>query len=432
MTSIKPIRDRPVADPFFVEDYEYDDERTMEVYIDDTHIPVVDEGVRVEFRKDGPADITGLVEGKTWGRAQDNAYHALLSADNVTGYRSVRVDLRDALTDEMQTVFDGFLSSYGPDDPDGKLRFTARDPAQLLSEIPASVSFRDATGRDIYQYVVDTFVDEQPLFDECELVFLGADEQVIFAPTLEEIILPNDNEILPTKLTPREFTANKHTLLDVLKFVRERTNTRYYFDRTTDGALALVVGQPAGPRTFSPFSDSQATSLDIIENNLLFDIQPRNAITVKGDAVSTRSTPNVVSVFNVEQPTTRFYEATAEYEPLVERAGGTLSQTTVNVNAASEGGVERAARSKLKDLLDNSAAGEMVTRLKPSLLPYQTIEARPVDRGVTNTDVSPLTYEAKRVVHHATVTEYPRTEVTATLHVDPTKIEVVDEQWRDA
>lgn len=482
----EPADDEATAGTFpaeFIPDYEPPSTPTVRVTVDGTVVPVAGDCVRTEIRREGLDDSTVVSDVMIRAEYDDIPYYKLPFTSSDSGYRKATVsfpfDTRDGNT-LSPVVQGGFVKAYGGSEENGAVTFRVNDPSQLLDEIPASVSFADATVADVFTYVLDELRANQSVYDTVELATRGGvgDESVVenidgsfdrrnavavealevadrFDPTslVDEIIPDNNVEALK-----KTFTANRHTLLDVVKWVRDRVNVRFDFQyidpalygiddlRVSEAGLYVIVWPPDDPATRTDYEadrvydgptetstsnlPDEPAPVDVIQNTALYDIQPRNAVTVRGEAVRTSTGGSSIRV-NPTAAQKKYLEVTAGYPPLIDRAGEVYAGSPVNVDARYGGEVRNAAKSLVVDRLAGTSSGEIVTTLDPRLRPYDTITAVPVEGSVA-AEVDPLTWDIDRVVHETDADKFPHTRLGVSPVVRPEDIEILDVTWREA
>jgi hypothetical protein len=327
---------------------------------------------------------------------------------------------------EQIKVFRGYIGSVGGGGGPNKGFVSIHDPCKFLNQIKAGVTFNQATVRDILNYVVDEFVENQPYFDSIEIV--GDTEKLDqpFIPITPKDT-PNDGATFQRQKyginRPKEFKSNRDSLADVTQFVIDNANVRMWFEPSDTVDLQLkVLTDPS--QSFDATADSD--DVQTIKNNVLYEIRPFNALTLKGvDAYTIKGE-------GIEHNATLFGdgtypEATVTYPPLIERAGGRITRVERS-NATTETALEAEGKSKLKQQLDEVSGGTITTALAPSIRPFDTIEATPTCSGINADSVPPITYEVQETAHvfgtDMDHSDIPHTELSVSLNVDPSLIEV--------
>jgi hypothetical protein len=394
-------------------------------------LPVIDDGLQLYERKIGPTSITRRAEvtvpiegqsGHNWlqyvtaFRSDDSEESSAIQTADIIGQP---IGDNGQAVGEPAVLFRGYVAAIGSSDGVNRARFRILDPMKFLSRIEAGVSFQDVTPTDVLNYVRDRFVDEQPVFSDVSVDTDGVDNRVIrdVFKRLETVRrLLNDEKIIGEVIT---FSANRDTLTDVLQWLMNRTETRVWFQPTGERGIALTaVRDDANQYDLTP---SSANPPRVIKNNALYEMRPFNAVRLKGNTGKRIE----VGEWGVAAPFGDTYpEATATYPPLIDRFGGRLSQTGTS-KTTDAARLEREAKSKLKQELDEFSGGSMVTTLAPMVRPFDRVEATPACSGVT-ADVDALTYEVQEATHSIVPGDnnVPRTTLSVSMAVDPSKIEV--------
>lgn len=394
-------------------------------------IPLCGEGTNVEIRKNGIAHLTRQTTFTSRYVANGHRYGNLLRTDVQDGYRTVRVELRDHRTGEFTTVHHGFLGSYGGSER-GNIHGQVYDPAQLLPNIGASKQFDDAFLTDVIEYVAETFQENQPIYDEV-LISSDAEKKQVYDYRKQDIREPIFDTSFPNVLK-KTFKKHRHSLLDVLRWAQDRAKFRFWFQPTTeDSTIVLrVVDIDDLPLVNTQHSGTQlGGEMDVVSNNALYEIQPYNALEVTGGAFASRSPKALDSQYKIEKPPQKAATVTVQHDPLVERVGGQIVAETFNGEFYTEQAIENYARSKLKEKLDESGGGQIVSLLAPDTSIFDTIEARPVAQNFTQEDVPSLTYEVERIIHTTDTNKaMPYSQFDVSFYVDPNEISVSNVEWQ--
>jgi hypothetical protein len=390
--------------------------------VNGTGIPIIDEGVTVHERKDGPCSITRRAEVNF--PITDGAVdwiNIILAYEDLGPIQQAEISMmpvdldgQPILADE-QVVLRGHIGRVGSRGAVNTGHVTIMGPFDFLSEIPAGNTFPDdATLTDYLQWVVDRFETEQPVYDD---VSLGDVE------TFERPLLRWGQK--------KSFTQNRDTLADVVKFVMKAANRRIWFEPTADGGIQLHAVESPGTNYNATNDDGDVFT---IHNNALFELRPFNAVTLKGNENHVINLGDFGTV-NTHVQDSNYHEATAWYPPLVERAGGRIARESVSEFAGAEG-IERDAVATLKEMLDTVTGGNISMALAPFVTPFDTLDAKPSCEGTINTEVPTLTYEVQRAAHTLSPhdpgaePQIPHTVVDVGMEIDPARIQVSSTEKR--
>jgi len=409
------------------------------VIVGGIEVPYVNEGVTVTERKDGQADITRrseVVVPVVWGDSViADKINSLSGRKNPQ--QDVRIELRDfdkdpeeVGADAYQTVHRGFVRSAGGHSTYGAGNIVVGDYAELFNEIGFSGSFEVARIKSVLDTARKAFLDGQTLLDGLAIEVRGEDEWAIVGQDVSvyDEGLAIESDIVEEVFEGRQFTRDRNSLADVLDWLCERLNARWYIGADDGDSPALVVDTSPG-RAFHDENhvDGGENSEGVIpiSNNALFQLNPAHSLRVKG--YSKRS---VVAQLDPTVPTDVFPAATAEYTPLAENAQGVTTPITRERDATTLAEAEALAKQLLKDRLDAATGGEMRLGLSPRIRPYSTIEAVPVCGEVARASMPAIRYEVTEAIHSSPTVgassdiNTPQTTVRCSLAVDPDKISV--------
>lgn len=397
-----------------VNDYPTKNKAPDKVEIEGTRIPICGSGTRTEIRDEGPRGVDYCRYSAIQSRVEwnGNPYVELLRGD---GYKEVKIHFRNPETDEFQLVHEGYVGAWGGSD--GKnLHLQVQDVSQLLNTIYASVELQQAYVRDYLDYVKPRFEEGQPLYDTLEI---RASEEVLS----EEV-----------NWASRSWRRNQDHIGDILEYVSDRAGVRFWFEGHDDPDTTVLRVASLDTLQGDHYRDyALGGTVDVLENHALAGSGLQNTLTVAGSAVLSRSAVD----FDLELqdklfPPRKYVEITVEHEGLVSRANGRIGGRIHTSNFAAEQAVRNYARSKLRRIISQKMLGEITTVLDPRLTPHTTLEAKPVTANITQTDVTPLTWEIKRaILSTSQETKIPASQLTVGVDAAPEDIAVVDTTWRD-
>jgi hypothetical protein len=229
------------------------------VTVDGTRIPVINEGVRTEVRKDGAMGLTRHSEvyfPREWsGETYTPAVRAL-DPNEANVYDPVDIEVRDHVTDEYHTVHRGFVMGVGGgSNGEKEYRMTVGDVGQLLSAIPFEGTYGPNTHLfkvigDIVGRVRDTIVPQ--VFDtvafepvgniESELVVLENKSESAFGQIFQNTLAGKVESAASGWLfdNNKQFADNKNSCADALEWVGKHLDGIFYFEPHEDNAIKLV------------------------------------------------------------------------------------------------------------------------------------------------------------------------------------------------
>lgn len=411
-------------------------------------IPVVDSGITLHERKDGPTAITRRAEiefpfeglGESW-----IDYIDAFSEDG--GLQKCTVKMRphnlyqvnDNITKEEEqdlggTIFTGYIGAIGTSGENvGHL--SVFGPYKLLNSIPIGTTFQvggiDGSLRPILDWIRERFENGQYIFGDVELNIVGLEED-------------EDIDLTRSGVSNKTFSANRDTLVDAVSWVFEELGLKLWFEPgSKDNNITLVAeprpkdNVPGGGDTPAIFGTQVQTSevqrlmsasgrktetfdatgdgtITIVENDALYEMKPYNGLRLDGGQL-------------VKEVQNQYPEAKAWYPPLVERSGGKLF-IEKNSQKVTPGAVEQQARQELKEALDSVSGGTMDLVLSPFITPYDKIIAQPGCAGNYQTNLPELRYEVQRTAHkikpdaHQEGNPVFLTEIAVSMSIDPSKI----------
>jgi hypothetical protein len=408
--------------------YEPDCKTDSRVYVNGTRLPASD--VDVWMRKEGPLDIGRYAEVEFASPFRRDNYATVfdgLDPDNQSDWDTLRVEIKDYQTDEYTTEFHGMVTAVGNGvGPEQLWKARAQGPALFTDKIAASQTFDDPTVGTILKYAAFAMAEKLPLTIPVETDGTELDRGVIDSIGDNWFgIIGDAARFLDGYLTSKSFQSNKHTIADVVNWLKGKTGTRLWFEPTQQGAILVGSTEPTEVGHTAHYEGGNTA---IINNDALVEVNPVNTIKVNGKAANSLFEG---TDFEIHYGGDRYYRAKARHKPLYERAGKTeyLGETEFASDANTSDEVKNEAKSALKDAIDSATSGDMQTLLKTPIKPFDTITARPTCQSSPATDVQPITYEVSRV-HHQIRTgssdEQTMTELNVGVHAALDDIEIVD------
>jgi hypothetical protein len=221
------------------------------------------------------------------------------------------------------------------------------------------------------------------------------------------------------------FTSNKHTLVDIIDWLKRKANVHVWLTPTPDG-LSLVASQD--PHTVKHTAHNLGGDLMVVTNDALAELRPVNTQVVAGRAMKSHQS---VNPFNRESAVKIYAEVKARHTELYERAGQREYHAARKhkSDAMTKKEVENEAKRILKERIQSATGGDMTTLLRGPITPFDTVEALPACTDGIAGD-QPTTYQVSRVHHHIPGSGIAETTLNVGIHVDEGDIEV-DSSWVD-
>lgn len=375
--------------------------------IADQRIPIIDDGLVIEMRKDGPLSITRHADvyfPAEW--VGDTSY---IEGINEDYYTQGVIEIHDPTSsnDTYRTVLRGHVTSMGTT---GRNTAHARiaDPAMFFNAIGITETF-DAT--DTVASVLDAIQSKMilasPIYNQIQ-IDIRADGSTT--------VIPESSEVSMSKNVKR-FVRNRDTLMDVLNWVQERTAFVFFIEPTGDGKVRLVVDDDP----YREYKIGGPDSIPVYANNALASLNPVNTVTVVGSSKFSQSIGN----FDLNLPLggKDFPAAIATATKLKERADGRRRSVRVERDVRTKASAENAAKIELKKKLDSPSGGLIAIAYLPQLRPYDKVRVNALGQP----DKPRFIYEVERLRHifRADSDEPYRTEMEVSLF---TAFEDIDTQ----
>lgn len=411
------------------------------VFVNNVRLPVGD--VDIHVRKEGSLDVTRYLEFEFAsphnGTEFTNAFRGLTPQEQ-SEPDTVRVDVRDRVTEEYHTEFHGMITGVGNAAEGGDKWWTARaqGPGHYVSQIPASERFENISVRDALDYIINELDRRLPIpvsietapedttdpVEDADVITAREAGQTVSSAGGRELAGKVRNDTI-TITTPKTFQYGKHTLSDVMSWVGQKTDLNIWLKPSASGVSLVATNE-------LPLNAHQADYLGgdtrIIDNNALVELRPVNTQVVKAKA---KASVEDVNTYQMNEASETIVAVKARHQPLYERAGGVelhaeterLSDASTKEEAVNE------AKSLLKSNIDETTAGDMQTLLRSPITPYDTVEALPTVDSESSDDTNSFTYEISRVHHEVTASGISETNLNVGLHIDSEDIEIID-SWR--
>ncbi len=408
------------------------------VYVNGTRIPVSD--TDIHLRKEGPLDITRYAE-VTFASPLDgedylSLFKSLTDSDNVedASRDTLRIDVYEESIDEYTVLFNGVVTGVGGSESDNQKvhQCRAQGPGHFLENIKASQRYENNTAaKDVITNTVETLDRKIPLtiqnsFDlpRSSRIQDANESSVIealteFAETAGPLAAPIGfaASTVDNLLSSKSFTANRHTLEDVIEWFKEKKNIQVWIQPTKKGGVFTV-----SKNTSKDFTSHNAHYLDgnvtVINNHALREIKPFNTVIVNGAA---QESFNDVGESKSQSPSGKFTRVKARHKPLYKLSGNTeLTKTVYKSDAQSKTEVINEAKSVLKSSVDSATGGSMQVTHDKYIQPFDTVEAKPTTNAFAEQSVPTLTYEIHRCHYKCRPNDsvVPHINLNAGIHTD--------------
>lgn len=383
-----------------VEPHTCEEKTDSRVFVNGTRIPVED--IDIHLRKEGVIDVNRYVEGVFASPYNGQDYASLfetLDPDNQTSQDVIRIDVKDYVTNEYHTEFHGTVTGVGngPNGVEKAWSFRARGPAFFLDKTLASKKFKNASVKNVLQYVRSELDDKLPISVSMDVLANENAQNATVGGTLSRLnpILGGVAQLTDVLSTPKEFQRNRDTLADVVAWLGKKADLTIWLEPTVKGVELIATETPTQRSHKGHYLDGD---VEIINNNALAELNPVNSLIANGQAKKSLAS---IGDFDITTPSDTYAQAKARHVGLYRRAGETeLFAEPENV---SDGGsseeVANEARKRLKNHLNQSSSSKIETLLTTPIMPHDTIEALPTCNGDLVSEKIPITYEIDRVHH---------------------------------
>lgn len=401
--------------------YDPDEQPPARLYVDGRRVPIVNDGVTLRVRKDGPlglnraADVSFPIEGinTDWLSVVRYEQDTTLQSELVRA----SVDMYDESLETYVTAIDGFVMGVGPGgrtNNDMKLRIGG--PSLLTNKVTATASYTtSATVGEILRDAVEQIDAQQPIFDNLSVTttaqtpFEQDGDGTVRAPETELTSVVSARGPLEladpsTELRgrgPKRFVPRKHSVADLLAWVEDTFGVRCWFEVSSNrqgGDTPRLVAAKT-PASVPRYGRNLDGGVGVFEANPLAEVSPINGLRVQGATKHLADAGNL-GTFQTPLTASEFPVAVAFAPSLVERAGSLLLGFEDAPKVGNEAELKPLAKSRLKERLSTAGSGSIVTQLTPTLRPFQMFSTLPVTEG-SAASVDPQTYEIEEVAHHA-------------------------------
>jgi len=382
------------------------------VNVTDTETPAIE----TRIRNEGVADITRfskvIVPIEWFGQTVEPVQDVL--EGNVESAPSVRIELKHP-SGQYGTIHNGFLKAAGPHDADC-VALSVGD----YSEMFANVRFGGAYGSsqqtvDLRQIIDDAI--ETAVSNHDGLVDLSVAGATLGTGEFEGRSFPGSQYIpaygaaleVGEYVADKSFNANRDTVADVLDWVCEARNARWWVDYVDGQSVVFVEELDSYPRftdvrlfssgleefesfAFAPFSDKdvgKGRPIIVRNNNAAFQLSP--AHTLQG--VGSGSWKDKLRGGG-EAPI-----ATVQHRRLSELAGANSQPPRREFDSTALDATKSKTVSALRKHIEDAAGGEMVVEPEPSARPHTTVEAKPVCDSRVFSNLPSITYQVQETIH---------------------------------
>jgi hypothetical protein len=443
-------------------------------------IPTTD--VEVTESKNGPADVNRTAEVHFPSEWQGKSV-----IDEVQSYQeSSEYDLARVFFNARggwHIKHYGYVGSVGPAPQHGVSRMMVYDPADLMRSIQVTTTFDDPGVGTVLNFVVNDGeygMKNRTVFDNIGVKVMGPDDfdteegaEGFFEDLISGLVgglfgitagqkiggdpieLADAVQSIVEKLEVTEDVAegiagafgmgsvnyqkNRHNLTDVMDWVLESAGGKWEFKPLPNGTVLLFdVAGPSQKLYRERFADAEAGgSIDVLENDALYDIKPFNKLIYYGkEASSLQALTNKPGVLFGQPPpdTDQFPVVSVTNTKLLERAGGyEYAPEIIEGDKSRLKNAERAATKKFREMYEGASQGNIVTRGKVQMSPYDFLSAIPVCNDTyQNANAPPLDYEIMNARHKKKAGERYKTHCSVTLQFNPTDLDVQSEMKKTA
>lgn len=245
-------------------------------------------------------------------------------------------------------------------------------------------------------------------------------------------------------LGTKQFQRNRHTIKDVIEWLKSKTVGRFYFEVAPDNESLTMVfdGGDISRRVFQQREAMEDTDLrttgivDIIENTALNEMRPVNTITAvgaKSSGVIGDLKGDILDILEGSSPEAEeFPYAKVRHEPLYRAAGEHELGESFESDATTLGQAEQAATQKLVDQLNETTEGNIEMYGYPVIMPHDRIVAYETCPTIYEDTGFPVSYEVDEVIHKKNAESVYKTMVRISIWANETNIETVERGHAEA
>lgn len=346
-------------------------------------VPIVDEGVKTYVEQDGIAGVnreTEVYYPIEWNGQNIHQYIDEQSKGETHLAAKVQYERPDYDPDgnspRWRTAHIGFVRRVGKAAETGKMRLWIDDYSEIVNGLRVDYTFDSSLHnlQDIFNDAVEELKNTQ--YFGSGAVPLTA-SQIVYQYTDFDDFEDGYWDMLTEDIwnygdigdDTKEWTSNKNTLTDVLDWACERTDGMWSIEWDDENETAVLSYNRTSSVDgidrvkFASGENLQENEryIDVIKNDALYDINPRNTLSAVG-----------------EETSEGYPYATIQHVNLYEAAGKqSLNPDTKEVDETSLEDTENAARRLLKEELAEATGGEMSLYGAPDVVPNAQVRAAP-------------------------------------------------------
>ena len=441
-----------------------------ELRVDETTIPTVNSGARVELSTDGQAgssDITkiGICEMPyEWNGVDYKSKVDDFDPETQSSYSLATIFFEDVRRKTWNPVMRGFVRGVKPTNTLGTAKVYVSSPDALLTAVPFSASYTQPSVKQVFEDVADTFRSEtvfnptvrgvtprRLVTDSEGDVNVDYGDSAVGPGSVADYGEGNiegqtgDDESGQTVADSKTFQNNQSSCASALNWATENSGGRYYFEfrhGDTHG-LSLVYDDGSDVINFTQrenrgaaqqqqlkdggsFPDIGPKEVDVINNAALHDTFQINTMTAKGKTGVSIGGWEFAGPFSEKYPQVR-----VQYDPFVSRAGGNVVGETIEVGSVTLESTENTAKKKLEQTIRDTGVGTIELYGNPFIKPTDLVTAVPECGNVLTTSVKPITYSISEVIHEKSAHEEYRTKIKVSPKFDPNEMSVVNSEMKD-
>jgi len=337
-------------------------------------------------------------------------------------YSTVDIELYNESNDYYDHEARGVVQALGPGTTtENEYRLRVVDTALVANNIFIGERIEKNTSlSSAVEQVASTFADKNPTFDTVTT-------QLNFG----DITVGSGDFTVTNELsTPRTYKPQSDTIDEVLRDVDKYSYVYTRFERGSGSGTDSIELVADTMQSLSWEADALGGDVQVIENNMLAEINPVNALEMRGntdtdvqisdesgtvnsnddpleaftDAVDMLYSDGSANDAETEQ-TSRLPVVRVEHLPTRELAGTRVKQVETAESVSDLDALETRARKRLKEIMDTTGYGNAVTTLAPQLDVYDTIEIPNRCGGTV------LKYEIEKLAYHVGARGIPKTEM---------------------
>lgn len=384
-------------------------------------VPIVNGGVTLHERTDGPIDLTRIVQVEVPIEFYETNWESV-TRSKMGEIATLR--LYDESLDEFGVPFVGTVTGVGAAGTN-TLELQIKSPSLTLTEQGLSYSIgRNTPNQSILDKITSHIERVHPQYDSVDYEIPNEVGGKDNTPT-EKSAQRSLDFVDRYPQVSKQFTRDKNSINDLISTLSSVYPLRAQFTPSVGDDDDVTLRLEANSEGTIRDAEHLGGDVAVFENNALAKIAPINQLRlegVTGDVLRGLGQEVHISEMNDTYP-----YAVVNYPKLKNLAGGAIeAQETVKLTDTDA--VQRRAEKMLDNRVLNAEGGEIKTEATPSLSPYNGIQSLPrTEEAVV--DSQPISYRITEAKHSYYANErgvHGDSKYTVSLYTNPSSIALAD------